>query len=94
MKNATIMFTFFTLVLWSSNVFGKAEYVRQYQCPMGGCTITCITRSEGILEIREAREIKMTIYPSGTTVFEAQIGISERKSIVTGENGVCRIEHE
>ncbi|MEN8256266.1 MAG: hypothetical protein ABFS09_00200 [Thermodesulfobacteriota bacterium] len=94
MKAKTIIFTLSALLTTSTSVFGKAEYVKQYQCPIEGCSITCITKSEGTLQIKEAKRLTMYIYPSGTTVYEAKISFGEKKTIVTGESGVCKIDHK
>lgn len=92
-KSIVIFIVLFSLTIFSSHAFCQTGVTKKFECNMEGCNISCITKSKGIVQINGARTIKMSSYPNGLTIFEAEIELGKKETITTGDSGVCKIEH-
>lgn len=91
MKLAVMSLIFIAMAGSSGYAYSQSGLTKDFKCGVEGCDITCITKSKGVLQTKAAREITMTVYPDGIIIYEAELGLGEKDTIVTGDSGVCKI---
>lgn len=74
------------------------EYQRDFNCPLGGCKVTCEqVGKHGKTRTRyyQARHVSMTILPSGVTVFDLSPSIGDKTSIITNSaHYYCQVDNQ
>ena len=91
MKIVIIAFMLIAVSCISGAALSQSVFTKEFKCGVEGCDITCITKSKGVLQTKAAREVTMTVYPDGIIIYEAELGLGEKDTIVTGDSGVCKI---
>jgi len=91
MKSVVVAFLLIALSCISGNAMSQSGFTKEFKCGVEGCDITCITKSKGVLQTKAARKITMSVHPDGVIIYEAELGLGEKDTIVTGDSGVCKI---